>query len=428
MRPWLDPPDTPVPDALRTAVGGHPLIAATLARRGLADPAAARAFLDPDCYTPAPPADLPGVPAAAERLERALRAGERICVWGDFDVDGQTAAALLVSALRGLGGDVTYHIPLRARESHGVKLPALREVLDAGAELLLTCDTGVDAREALEYARSRGVEAIVTDHHSLPPSGALGGLPPDLPPATALVHPGLLPPGHPLATLPGVGVAFKLTEALLRRAGRAADCDALLDLVALGIVADVAVQTGDARYLLQRGLAQLRRTARPGLLAVFERAGLDPASLTEEHIGFQLGPRLNALGRLGNAGKGVELLLTPDLGRARVLALELEGLNARRKLLTDQTFKSALAQLERDPALGETAALVLAHPEWEAGVVGIVAARLAERFHKPALLLACPPGGPARGSARSVTGCDLTAALAAHAGLLASLGGHPMAD
>ena len=418
MREWIEPPDVEVPQELLAATGGHPLVAKTLARRGFADVDAARAFLDPSCYRPAPPSDLPNLMKAAARLERAIRQGETICVWGDFDVDGQTSTTLLVSTLRDLGAVVQYHIPNRKRESHGVNLPVLKRLIADGVDLVLTCDTGVAAHEAITYAQSQGVDVVVTDHHDLPPV---------LPAAHAVVNPKMLPDAHPLRELPGVGCAYKLVEALYDRAGRPEGATQYLDLVALGIVADVAVQTGDTRYLLQRGLEALRRTERLGLQVMMKTADLNPEYLTEEHIGFVLGPRLNALGRLADANVAVELLTTGDLGRARILATELEGLNARRKLLCDQVFQAAQAQIERDSSLLEHAALVLSHPTWPAGVIGIVAGRLAERYHKPTILITTPPGELGRGSARSIEGCNISAAIAAHGEMLHRFGGHPMA-
>ncbi|HSN73465.1 MAG TPA: single-stranded-DNA-specific exonuclease RecJ [Anaerolineae bacterium] len=412
MPVWLDPAPISPPPLLTKTIGGHPLVAQVLAQRGIVDVERARAFLDPARYTPASPFDLPDMDWAIQRVEQAIDRGQRIAVWGDFDVDGQTATTLLVQTLRSLGADVTFHIPVRAEEGHGVNLPWLQRLIDDGAQLVVTCDTGSDAHEAVDYARQRGVDLVITDHHDLPPA---------LPSACAVVNPKLLPAGHPLGTLPGVGVAYKLAEALLP------DASAHLDLVALGIVADVAVQTGDARYLLQRGLASLRETGRLGLQTMLQLAQVNPAWLNEEHIGFELAPRLNALGRLGDANLAVEFLTTADPQRARVLATTLEGLNAERKRLTDQIFQGALAQIERDPALLEHAALVLAHPSWPAGVIGIVASRLAERFHRPVVLLAAPPGQLARGSARSVEGCNISAAIAAQSALLAGFGGHPMA-
>jgi single-stranded-DNA-specific exonuclease len=418
MTDWIEPQAIEVPESLRQAVGGHPLVAETLVRRGILTPEAARAFLDPSHYTPAPPEELPDLIAAVERVEAAIRNGDRICVWGDFDVDGQTATALLVSVLRVLGADVTHYIPLRAYESHGVGRASLERVLDEGAKLVLTCDTGIAAHAAVAYAASRGVDVVVTDHHDLPPA---------LPPAHAVVDPKRLSEDHPLRELPGVGVAYKLTQSLLARVGRAREAEGLLDLVALGIVADVAIQVADVRYLLQLGLEALRHTERLGLQELMHVAGLLPAGVTEEQIGFVLAPRLNALGRLADANVAVELFTTTDLTRARTLAHELEGLNARRRLLTQQVQQGALAQIKQDPSLLDDAALVLAHPKWPASVVGIVAGRLAERYRRPAILISTPPGQRARGSARSVPGVDISAAIAEHGEMLHRFGGHPMA-
>jgi single-stranded-DNA-specific exonuclease len=418
MREWIEPQDIKVADALRAAIGGHPLVTQTLARRGLTDAVTAKAFLEPDCYQPAPPTDLPNLTQAAERLERASRQGETICVWGDFDVDGQTATTVLVSTLRDLGAVAQYHIPHRERESHGVNLPVLKKLIADDIDLVLTCDSGVTAHKAIAYAQAQGVDVVVTDHHDLPPI---------LPEAYAVVNPKMLPDTHPLYELPGVGCAYKLAEALYDRAGRPEDAGRYHDLVALGIVADVSVQTGDTRYLLQRGLQALRRTRRLGLRVIMETAELNPDWLTEEHIGFELAPRLNALGRLDDANVAVELLTTDNLERARILATELEGLNAQRKLLVSQVTQAAEAQIERDPSLLEYGALVLSHPSWPGGVIGIVAGRLAERYNRPTILIATPPDGLGRGSARSVPGCNITAAIAAHKETVHRFGGHPMA-
>ncbi len=261
-------------------------------------------------------------------------------------------------------------------------------------------------------------ELIITDHHDLPPA---------LPEAVAVVNPKRLPEGHPLGTLPGVGVAYQLAAALFEATGSPGQAEQFLDLVALGIVADLALLHGDARYLLQRGLPALRSTGRKGLQALFEFAELDPTGLTEEHIGFGIGPRLNALGRLADANLAVEFLTTQDLSRARVIAMQLEGFNAQRQLQTEQVFQAACDQVARDPTLLEPAALVLSNPTWPAGVIGIVASRLVERYRRPAVLIAAPTGEIARGSARSVEGCNITAAIAAQADMLLNFGGHPMA-
>ncbi len=418
MADWIEPAEIEVPQRLDALVGGHPLVARTLVRRGITNVEEARAFLDPDHYQPTPPTELPNIVRAAERLESAIRQGESICVWGDFDVDGQTSTTILVSALRDLGADARFYMPTRDTGGHGVHLPALKRLISEGVDLVLTCDTGVTAHEPVAYAQTQGVDVIVTDHHDLPP---------ELPEAHAVTDPKMLPETHPLRTLPGVGVAYKLAELLYERAGRAEETEQYLDLVALGIVADVATQTGDVRYLLQRGLERLRRTERLGLRVLMEIAEINPQWLTEEHIGFELAPRLNALGRLADAAPAVELLTTDDLERARVLAHELDGLNARRKMMCDQVMQGAEAQLERDPTLLEQGALVLSHPTWPSGVIGIVAGRLAEKSHRPTILIAAPPDELARGSARSVPGCDISAAIAAQGEMLEGFGGHPMA-
>jgi len=415
---WREPESVSVPRALREATGGHPLVAETLVRRGKPTVAEAQAFLDADLYLPAAPEAMPGMADAVTRIQQALDGHERILVWGDFDVDGQTSTTLLVSCFRDLGGDVAYHIPVRDTESHGMRVPWLAQELAQGIDLVVTCDTGIDAHEAVVYAHSRGVDVIITDHHELAPT---------LPEAVAVVNPHRLPEDHPLASLPGVGVAYKVAEALYAQAARPESATALLDLVALGIVADVAVQTGDTRYLLQRGLQVLRKTSRLGLQELMSLAKVTPGVLTEDDIGFGLGPRLNAMGRLDDANVIVEFLTTQDLARARILASQLESLNAKRRLLCDQVLAAAEAKLERDPKLLASAALVMGDPQWPAGVIGIVANRLVELYGRPVILLTTPPGEDARGSARSVEGCHITKAIATQQEMLSGFGGHAMA-
>ncbi len=410
MTTWLDPQPVEIPDALQRVAGGADLVARTLVRRGILSPEAARAFLDPGHYTPTRPADLPGMDAAAERLRRSIERQEPVAIWGDFDADGQTSTALLLETLRALGARVAYRVPKRD-EGHGIHLRPLEKLITGGARLILTCDTGVTAHKAVAYANELGAEVIVTDHH------VLGD---DLPPALAVVNPHRLPPGHPMESLTGVGVAYQLARSLDPELA-----NRTLDLVALGTVADVGTLTADNRYLVQLGLEALRHTDRLGLLAVYEAAGLRPGGITEEHIGFVLGPRLNALGRLADAAHGVELLTTADATVARTLASEVEGLNAERQRLTKQVTDGALAQIERNPSfLKDHPAVVLSHPEWPGGIIGIVASRLAERFHRPVLLISAPEGKLARGSGRSVPGVDLVAALTACRHLLRTYGGH----
>lgn len=397
-------------------LGLNPIVSRTLVRRGMSDPIAARTFLDPDLAIPSSPMELPGMDRALERIKTALDHHEAIFIWGDFDVDGQTATSLLVQALRSIGASPKFHVPVRSREGHGVHLDTLASFIDAGAQLIITCDTGISADEAVNYARSRGVDVVITDHHELGHT---------LPDAVAVVNPRLLPPEHPLGNLAGVGVAFELASALLE--SRALPSDDLLDLVALGLIADVALLQGDTRLLAQRGIKALRSTPRLGLQALAKLAKINPKTLNEVTIGFELAPRLNAVGRLGDANEAVELLLTNDPERASRLAAQVEDLNIRRRLLTEQVSGAAEEQLRADPALLEQPILILSNPSWPGGVLGIVASRLVDRYQKPALLLSAGQDGSWHGSARSIEGLDITAAIAANEKHLLAFGGHPMA-
>jgi single-stranded-DNA-specific exonuclease len=433
MTHWLDPHPVEIPASFAD-LGLPPLIAQTLVQRGISDTAVARAFLHPDALPSTP---YPNIESAVECINLATRNKEMICVWGDFDVDGQTSTALLVQTLQAIGANVVYYIPIRGKESHGVHIESLKPVIDNGAKLIVTCDTGITAHEAIDYANSRGVDVIVTDHHDL--DRASTTLSARLPNAVAIINPKLLPKDHPLANLAGVGVAYKLAEALFESQRPAlgnveeskvegqTSVDDLLDLVALGLIADVALLKGETRSLAQKGIQALRETKRLGLKVIAELSGTNLETLTEETIGFTFAPRLNALGRLSDANPAVELLLTQDPARARVLAAQIEGLNAQRRLLTSQVYEAAETQLRANPDLLAEPAIVLSHPNWPGGVVGIVANKLVDRYHKPALLLTESEDGILRGSARSVEGLHITEAIAAQKNLLLEFGGHPMA-
>ncbi len=440
---WTLLPPTESTPELTAAVGGHPLVARLLVQRGITTPTEAARFLDPAAYTPAPPAALIGVPEAAQLLQAAIERGERMLIWGDFDVDGQTSTSLLVAALRKVVGEerVAYHVPNRFREGHGIRVEKLAEILATlpPTSLLLTCDTGIADADAVAYAKEQGMTVVITDHHDL--TAEFAGLTPGVDPlwgqgadevgaasvrrADAIVNPKFQPPDDPLRTLPGVGVAYKLIQQLYADMGRAGEEREFLDLVALGIVADVAEQVHDARYLLQRGLERLRTTDRIGLLALMDVAGVTPEKVDAESIGFQLGPRMNALGRLEDATVAVDLLTTRDALRAGELAARMNRLNQERRIMTSQTTAAALDMIERHPELLQFNGLVLAHPAWHAGIVGIVASRLVEEFGKPTVLLLTPPGENARGSARSIPSVDIGASIAGASDLLIAHGGHP---
>lgn len=412
---WFLPTPIEIPDGLQAAAGGHPLVAEILARRGFTTPEAIHSFLDPHCYKPAPPTEIPDMAEAGDRLFKAIKAKKRILVWGDFDVDGQTATSLLVDGLKTLGADVVYHVPHRMLHGHGVQ-PEVLATFYGKVDLMLTCDTGIAEHEAIEAGQAAGLEILITDHHALPPR---------LPEAPAVVNPQRLPPGHPLRDLPGVGVAYKLIQHLYALAGRTGEEEHFLDLVALGIVADVATQRHDTRYLLQLGLDRLRHPQRLGLKALIRAAQVDVSNLAADTIGFQIGPRLNALGRLDDAMIAVDLLTTADEGHANQIAARLEILNARRKQIENQIYAAAQEQIARDSSLLDDDAIVLAGPNWHPGVIGIVASRIVEQYGKPAILISVTDSVPAGGSARSVPGVDIGAAIAANADLLIKHGGHP---
>ena len=413
---WILPEDIELPQDFRDFIGGDPLFAQTLYRRGIQTLQAARAFLDPEAFSPCSPSALPDSEAAWDLLQDALESEQLILVWGDFDVDGQTATALLVEALRGLGGRVDYHIPVRGQESHGITTKVLESYLESVFDLLLTCDTGISEHENVLRVRQDGKPVIVTDHHTLAET---------LPPANAVVNPQRLDPDHPLRTLPGVGVAYKLMQGLYQRMGKPFPADHYLELAALGIVADVAELFQDTRYLLQKGLSSLRQTQRIGLQTLYRNAELDPKHLDAGHISFQIGPRLNAVGRLADANPMVEFLTTQDTGRARVLGNRIEALNAKRRFVSRQVTQAAEAKLQSSTGDRHAPAIVLHHPDWPGGVVGIVASRMVECYRKPVILLTGED--PMHGSARSIAGVHITQAIASQSKLLLGFGGHPMA-
>jgi single-stranded-DNA-specific exonuclease len=296
---WMEPEPVQFSVELLQAAGNDPILAEALTRRGILNPGQAAAFLDPSKYCPAMPQEIPDMDIAVQRLSQAIASGEIIGVWGDFDADGQTSTSILYASLQILGARVEYYIPVRARESHGVSLPALESFLKRGVTLILTCDTGVTAHDAVDFGRKSGVDFIITDHHTLPPV---------LPDAVAVVNPQRLPEDHPLRPMCGAGTAFKLAEALFDHYDRKAEASQFLDLAAIGTIADLAILSGDNRYLVQTGLEQIRRNPRPAIKVLLDQADINYAQLSEEHISYIVAPRLNALGRLADANPAVSFL------------------------------------------------------------------------------------------------------------------------
>jgi single-stranded-DNA-specific exonuclease len=401
-------------------------VAITLVRRGYRTPEQARAFLEAD--ESHDPGEFQSMAVVAARIRAAIAAGERITVHGDFDVDGVCATAILVGALRELGADCDWLIPDRLADGYGLSAPNVELLAERGTKLLVTVDCGVTAVEEVALAKSLGIDTIVTDHHQA------GDELPDCP----ILHPEI--DGYPFTELCGTAVAWKLASALRASgagsSGTPRECEpgdtvpdavqvADLDLVALATVADVVPLVGENRSLVKRGLEQVRLMRRPGIRALVEAAKCEPTRMDEGDLAFRLAPRINAAGRLYRADAGVELFLTDDPGRAAEIANELSRANGERRA-TEREVDGAAETARRalPDALRQAPALVVAGEGWHPGVIGIVASRLVERHHRPAIVVSLDGEGGGRGSGRSIPGFDLLAALEACSEHLTTFGGH----
>lgn len=395
-----------------------PLPAAhALVNRGVESPDAARRYLDPVIEDLHDPFLLRDLDVAARRIHEALAGGERIFVHGDYDVDGITSTFVLYSVLRELGGRVEVRIPHRTRDGYGLSLDAVEDAQRRGCGLVVTVDCGVTAVEAVERARALGLDTIITDHHAPPPT---------LPAAVAIVNPRRPGCAYPFKSLAGVGVTFKLAEALLKGRGGLERAREFLDVVALGTIADVVPLVGENRVLARLGLVCLNRTRRVGLRALMEVAGLAGRPVTSGQVAFVLAPRINAGGRMGNAEQGLRLLLARDAAEAKDLAQSLEDDNELRRRYDEDALSEAAGRVESELGWPECASILLWSERWHPGVIGIVASRLVERFQRPAVLVALQ-GERGRGSGRSLPGLDLNAVLGECADLLEAYGGHALA-
>lgn len=396
---------------LVAALGVSEPVAVALVRRGHRTPEQARELLAAE--ESHPPGALAQMGEVVELALGAARAGRRVTVHGDFDVDGVCATAILLGALRELGADCDWLIPDRLGDGYGLSAANLERLAERGTGLLVTVDCGIAAVEEVELARSLGMEVAVTDHHR--PGAEL--------PVCPVLHPGL--GGYPFAELCGAAVAWKLACALREAAGTGGRPEDDLDLVALATVADVVPLLGENRCLVRRGLEEMRRARRPGVRALLEAAGCEPTGLDEGDLAFRLAPRVNAAGRLYRADAGVELFLTGEEGRAREIAAELGRANSERRAAEREVDAAAeAARRELPPELREAPGLVLAGEGWHPGVIGIVASRLAERHHRPVVVVSLDGDGGGRGSGRGIPGFDLLAALEACSGHLERFGGH----
>ncbi len=399
------------------AADGSPLLAHILNARGVVSHEEAKSFLNTDLYTATGPMELPDVDRAVVRITEAIEKGQRITVYGDYDVDGVTGTSVLLTVLRKLGAEVDFYIPNRAGEGYGLNLKAVSILASKHrTKLIISCDCGVSNFAEIQFAKSLGVDTLVLDHHSMPEM---------LPPAVGIVHPKRLPEDHPLFHLPGVGVAYKVCEALLIDRGMPDEVPLLLDYVTLGMIADLVPLIRENRYLVKIGLPILVNSARPGIQALLAQV---KKSDDTDLVGFGLAPRINAVGRLADAKIAVDLLTTEDEEYADKLARQLQTDNLRRQELCEEIFTKAELFISRKLDLERDKCIAIYDEGWHHGVVGIVASRLVEKYHRPVFIGELDPAeGIVKGSARSIDAIDLYEVLKNNDHLLSKYGGHKMA-
>ncbi len=414
---WKEPEDDIDHSHLLDLVENSAILAKLLVRRGFSNILDARAFLSPDNYTPTSPMELPDVDKAIVRIVQAIAEKQHITVYGDYDVDGVTGTSVLLTVLRKLGASVDFYIPNRATEGYGLNLKAVSVLASKHrTKLLITCDCGVSNFAEVNFAKSLGVDTLILDHHTMPEM---------LPPAVGIIHPKRLHSEHPLFDLPGVGVAYKVCEALLLDQNRPEEIEPMLDFVTLGMIADLVPLVRENRYLVQIGLPKLINTPRAGLQALLKQVR---KSDDTDIVGFGLAPRINAVGRLSEAKAAVELMTTDDESVAETLAKQLQTENVKRQELCEKIFREADVMVQTKINLDTDRAIAIWAEGWHHGVVGIVASRLVEKYNRPVFIGELELGeGVIRGSARGVDGMDLYEALKLNESLLNRWGGHKMA-
>ena len=404
---------------LARKLGVSPLLGQLLVNRGMTDHEQASAFLTPDIEQLHDPFLFKEMGQAVHRLAQAVKDQEQVLIYGDYDVDGITSVALMIRVLgKLLPGKILYYIPKRLEEGYGLHLNSLERASGRGVKLVITVDCGITAVEESRYLKGNGIDLIITDHHE-PQT--------DLPEACAIIDPKVPGAGYPFSQLAGVGVAFKLLQGLASRLPELKErLFNNLDLVAFGTVADIVPLLEENRIIVKYGLEQLGKMKNVGMQALVQTAGLGEREINAGHIGYLLAPRINAAGRMGNPSVGVKLLLTNDPIQALDFAKELEKENQHRQMTENEVLREAQLQIEAEPEFAQEHALVLAGEGWHLGVIGIVASKLVEIYHKPVILIGFE-GDEGRGSGRSIAGFNLFEAIEACGGYLARYGGHEFA-
>ena len=396
--------------------GYSQLLCAVLANRGFCNANDLHRLLGNDPHLD-DPLSLADIDKAVSRIQKALQENERIAVFGDYDCDGVTSTALLVSYLSSVGADVFYYIPDRDKEGYGMSIKAIDTLRDLGADLIVTVDNGISAHNEISYALSLGIDTVITDHHTPRET---------LPSAVAVVNPKRSDCPSLFKDLAGVGVVFKLICALEGDSGEEL-LEHYSDLVMLGTLADVVALTGENRSIVAHGLSELHNTHRPGLASLIELSGISTERISSESAAFGIIPRINAAGRMGCADDAVELLLTDDISYAQGVAEEINRLNELRKSAESRISEDINELLTQNPALASKRILILTGKGWHHGVVGIAAAKVMERFGKPAILISVTDDGQARGSGRSIEGFSIISAISQSSTHLTRYGGHPLA-
>ncbi len=417
MRWLVSSADAEITRRLARELDLHPLVARLLVLRGMEEPEAAERFLRPSLHHLHDPFLMADMRLAVERLRHAIAQNEKILIYGDYDVDGTMAVVVLLTALRSLGARVDAYIPHRLTDGYGMRVPVVEQAAAEGRRVVLSVDTGIREHEVIGRARALGVDCIVTDHH-LPEER--------LPPACAILNPRRPDCQYPEKSLAGVGVAFKLAQALLAERLTERLLASYLKVVAIGTIADVVSLLGENRVIAHFGLEGLREPAQVGLEALLEAAGLRGQAVTAVDVAFRIAPRLNAAGRMQDARDVIELLTTSDPAKARAIAARLETLNRERQQTEDEILGAITEVLERHPEKAARYSLVFSGEGWHRGVIGIVAQRLVDRYHRPALVVGIEDGVGV-GSGRSIRGFDLLDALTSMGGLFERYGGHTQA-